>query len=273
MDLGLQDKVALVVASSTGLGLAAARQLALEGAKVALCGRSAQKLAEAEAALKAEIGSETATSAGSASRIASFTCDVTDKTQIDRLVADVVAHFGGLDILITNAGGPAGGTFDTTGLDAWQHAIDLTLMSVVHLVKAALPHLRHSAAASILTITSISVKEPIGGLLLSNVLRPGVVGLTKALSQELAAENIRVNSILPGWTATERVNHIFEYRASVSGATADFERDKITSAIPMGRMAEPAEFGNVAAFLVSPAASYVTGLMMQVDGGSYSGLL
>lgn len=265
MDLGLKDKVALVVAASTGLGFAAARQLALEGAKVALCARSAEKLAEAEAALKGELGLETA--------VASFTCDVTDKTQIDQLVANVAAHFGGLDILITNAGGPPGGTFDTTNLDAWRQAIDLTLMSVVHLVNAALPHLRQSQAASILTVTSISVKEPIRGLLLSNVLRPGVVGLTKSLSQELAAENIRVNSILPGWTATERVNHIFEYRAEVNGTTVELERDKVTSTIPMGRMAEPEEFGKAAAFLASPAASYVTGLMMQVDGGSYSGLL
>jgi 3-oxoacyl-[acyl-carrier protein] reductase len=265
MDLGLKDRVALVVASSTGLGFAAARQLALEGAKVALCSRSGEKLAEAEAALKAELGADAV--------IASFMCDVTNKESIDQLIANVVDHFGSLDILITNAGGPPGGTFDTTDLDAWQQALDLTLMSVVHLVKAALPHLRQSDIANILTITSISVKEPINGLLLSNVLRPGVVGLTKSLALELAAENIRVNSILPGWTATERVNHIFEYRADANGTTLESERDKVTSTIPMGRMATPEEFGNVATFLVSPAASYVTGLMMQVDGGSFSGLM
>lgn len=265
MDLGLRDKVALVVASSTGLGYAAARQLALEGAKVALCSRSAEKLADAEASLIAEVGDR--------SEIASFVCDVTDKAQIDKLVVDVVDRFDRLDILITNAGGPPGGTFDTTDLEAWEKAVDLTLMSVVHLVRASLPHLRKSPIANILTITSISVKEPINGLLLSNVMRPGVVGLTKSLALELAAENIRVNSILPGWTATDRVNHIFEYRAEANGTTLESERDKVTSTIPMGRMATPEEFGNVTAFLVSPAASYVTGLMMQVDGGSFSGLM
>ncbi|PID87184.1 MAG: 3-oxoacyl-ACP reductase [Chloroflexi bacterium] len=265
MDLGLQDKIALVVASSTGLGYAAARQLALEGAQVALCSRSAEKLAEAEAKLKEAVGADHA--------IASFVCDVTEQAQIDQLAADVANHFGGIDILITNAGGPPGGTFDTTDLDSWKKATDLTLMSVVHLVKAALPHLRKSEIANILTITSISVKEPINGLLLSNVLRPAVIGLTKSLALELAAENIRVNSILPGWTATERVNHIFEYRAEANGTTPEAERHQVTRTIPLGRMATPEEFGNVAAFLVSPAASYVTGLMMQVDGGSYRGLM
>lgn len=265
MDLGLKDKVALVAASSTGLGFATARQLAREGAKVALCSRSAEKLAAAEAQLKEEVGEDTA--------VAPFVCDVTDKTQIDKLVDGVVDRFGGLDILVTNAGGPPGGAFVTTDLDAWRQAIDLTLMSVVHLVKAALPHLRQSDAASILTITSISVKQPVAGLLLSNVLRPGVVGLTKSLALEHAADNIRVNSILPGWTATERVDHIFEYRAETNGTTPELEKAKITDSIPMKRMADPEEFGNVAAFLVSPAASYVTGLMIQVDGGSYSGLL
>jgi 3-oxoacyl-[acyl-carrier protein] reductase len=136
-----------------------------------------------------------------------------------------------------------------------------------------LPHLRNSDAASILTVTSVSVKEPITGLLLSNVMRPGVVGMTKTLSQELGPENIRVNSILPGWTATDRVNELMDYRARTNDTTPEEEKGKITGGIPLGRMAQPEEFGNVAAFLVSPAASFVTGAMLQVDGGSYSGLL
>jgi 3-oxoacyl-[acyl-carrier protein] reductase len=215
--------------------------------------------------LKAEVGEDTAVTA--------FTTDVTDPAQNEKLIADTVAHFGGLDILITNAGGPPGGTFDSLDLAAWDQAYNLTLMSAVRLIKAALPHLRQSQSASVLTITSISTKQPIAGLLLSNVMRPAVAGVTKTLSQELAPENIRVNSILPGWTATERVNHIFEYRAEQNGTDIEAERSKVTATIPMGRMAEPAEFGRVAAFLVSPAASAMTGAMIPVDGGSYAGLL
>lgn len=265
MDLGLKDKIALVVASSTGLGFAAALELARDGAKVALCGRSQDSLDTAVARIKEEVGANTT--------VAAFTTDVTDPAQNEKLIADTVAHFGGLDILITNAGGPPGGTFDSLDLAAWDQAYNLTLMSAVRLIKYALPHLRQSQAASVLTITSISTKQPIAGLLLSNVMRPAVAGVTKTLSQELGPENIRVNSILPGWTATERVNHIFEYRAGQNGTDLQTEKGKVTATIPLGRMADPAEFGRVAAFLVSPAAGFITGAMIPVDGGSYAGLL
>jgi 3-oxoacyl-[acyl-carrier protein] reductase len=265
MDLGLKDKVALVVASSTGLGFAAALELAKDGAKVVVCGRSQEKLDTAVARIKKEAGEGTA--------VAAFTTDVTDPAQNEKLIADTAARFGGLDILITNAGGPPGGTFDSLDLAAWDKAYNLTLMSAVRLIKLALPHLRQSKAASVLTITSFSLKQPVPGLLLSNVMRPAVAGVTKTLSQELGPENIRVNSILPGWTATERVTHIFAYRAEQNGTDIETEKSKVTNAIPLGRMAEPAEFGRVAAFLVSPAASFITGEMVLVDGGGYSGLL
>ncbi|MCA9934026.1 MAG: SDR family oxidoreductase [Ardenticatenaceae bacterium] len=265
MDLGLKGKVALVVAASKGLGFAAARQLVLEGANVAICSRSQERVDTAVQKLQEAGGEGTA--------VAGFVTDVMDTDQLYKLVADTVAHFGGLDILITNAGGPPGGTFESTDIAAWEKALNLTLMSVTHLVKAALPHLRQSNAASILTVTSFSVKQPVPGLLLSNVLRPGVVGLTKALSQELGSIGIRANSILPGWTATERVGEIMDYRAQQNGTTPDAEIAKVTSGIPLGRMGDPTEFGNVAAFLVSPAASYISGAMLQVDGGSYAGLL
>jgi 3-oxoacyl-[acyl-carrier protein] reductase len=136
------------------------------------------------------------------------------------------------------------------------------------LIKAALPHLRQSNAAAILTITSVSVLRPIAGLLLSNVMRPAVAGLTRSLAQELAPDNIRVNAILPGWTATDRVVHIFEDRVERNGTSIEAEQASIVQTIPLRRMAEPAEFGRVATLLVSPAASYVTGVLLPIDGGS-----
>ena len=265
MDLGLKDKVALVVASSSGLGLATAIELAREGAKIIICGRHQERVDRAVATIKTEIGAETA--------VAGLVADVLVPDQITELVEQTVTTFGGLDILITNAGGPPSGTFSTTTIADWDKAYQLTLMSVVHLIKAAMPWLRESEAASILTITSISLKQPIGGLLLSNAMRPAVGGLTKTLSQELGPLNIRVNSILPGWTATARVNELLDYRAQQNNSDRATESSKITAGIPLGRMADPAEFGRTAAFLVSPAASNITGAMIPVDGGSYAGLI
>lgn len=265
MDLGLKDRVALVAASSRGLGFAAALELARERAKVVICGRSQERLDEALQRMKEELGPETA--------VAAFTANVSDPEQVTGLVQNTVAQFGGLDVVITNAGGPSGGNFDNTAGDAWEQAFHLTLMSAKCLIEEALPHLRQSDAASILTITSISTKQPVAGLLLSNVMRPAVVGLTKTLSQELGPENIRVNSILPGWTATERANEIMAYRSQQNNTAVADEMAKVTTNIPLGRMADPQEFGRVAAFLVSPAASYINGAMLQVDGGTYKGLL
>ena len=264
MDLRLKGETALVIASSSGLGFATALELAKEGANVIINGRSQDRLDAAMGRLA--LGAPNAA-------CAAITADVTDPAQNAKLIADAAAKFGGLDILITNAGGPPAGTFDSTTLDNWDTAYQLTLMSVVQLTQAALPHLRQSEAASVLTITSISTKQPIAGLLLSNVMRPAVAGLTKTLSQELGAENIRVNSILPGWTATERVDHIFEYRAEQNNSDMATEKAKVANSIPLGRMADPVEFGRVATFLVSPAASYITGAMIPVDGGSYAGLM
>ena len=257
MDLHLTDKVALVAASSTGLGLATARQLAHEGAKVVLCARTQADLETAVSTIEADGGTAVA-----------FTTDLLDPTQIEQLIENVIAEYGRLDILITNAGGPPGGTFDTTDTAAWEKGFNLTLMSAVHLIKAALPHLRQSDAPSILTITSVSVLQPIAGLLLSNVMRPAVAGLTRTLALELAADNIRVNAILPGWTGTDRVAHIFEDRAERNNSSVEDEQSGIIQTIPLQRMADPVEFGRAATFLVSPAASYITGVLLPVDGGS-----
>ncbi len=266
MDLGLSDKTALVVGATSGLGWATAQVLLAEGARVLICGRQAERL---QAALHAPAAAAYTASG----RLHGLVADVTDPAAANHLVETAVAAFGGLDILVTNAGGPPGGSFETTPPEAWEAAVRLTLLSAVDLIRAALPVLRRSPAGSILTITSMSVKQPVEGLLLSNVIRPAVVGLTKSLALELAPAGIRVNSILPGWTHTERVDYLLHYRAGVNASSYEEERARITGAIPLGRMAEPEEFGRVAAFLCSPAASYLTGVMLPVDGGHYRGLL
>jgi 3-oxoacyl-[acyl-carrier protein] reductase len=265
MNLELNDKVALVTASSKGLGLAAARELVREGAQVMLNSHNPANLDAALRLLHEEFGTD--------APISALAADLTNENACHDLVNMTVDTFGGLDILITNNGGPPKGAFETTSIEQYEQGLQLTLMSVVYLVKAALPYLKQSAAASILTITSISVKEPIAGLHLSNVIRPAVVGLTKTLSQELGNVGIRANSILPGWTATDRVGYILDNRASANSTTAEEEAAKITTGVPLGRMADPQEFGRVATFMVSPAASYLNGAMLQLDGGAYAGLM
>ncbi|OUL18726.1 SDR family oxidoreductase [Nostoc sp. 106C] len=261
MDLQLNGKVALVTAGSKGLGKATARQFACEGTKVAICARS--ELVDKAAV---EIESETGT------QVLAVRADVTKPADIERVISTTVEKFGGLDILVTNAGGPPAGTFDDINVAAWEAAINLNLLSAVHLVKSALPYLRQSSAAAILTITSTSTKQPVQNLVLSNSIRLAVIGLTKTLSQELGSDRIRVNSILPGWTYTERVEELINARIAKSGTTKEAEIAAINANIPAGRMGKPEEFANVAVFLCSPVASFVNGVMLQVDGGSNQGI-
>ncbi|MBN3877385.1 MULTISPECIES: SDR family oxidoreductase [unclassified Nostoc] len=256
MDLQLRGKVALVTAASKGLGKATARQFAREGAKVAICARS--ELIDKTAA---EIESETGT------EVLSLRANVTSQEDIERVINATVEKFGGLDILVTNAGGPPAGTFDDIDLATWETSLNLTLLSAVRLVKYALPHLRQSTAPAILTITSTSTKQPVQNLVLSNSIRLAVIGLTKTLSQELGSDKIRVNSILPGWTYTERVEELINARIAKNGETKEAEIARINGTVPLGRMGTPEEFANVAVFLSSPAASFVNGVMLQVDGG------
>jgi len=262
MDLGLRDKIAVVTAASKGLGKATALQFAREGAKVALCARSEQ-VEQAADDIQRETG------AG----VLAVRADVTQQADIDRLIKVTVEKFGGLDILVTNAGGPPSGMFADIDLETWQKAVDLTLLSAVRLIRTALPHLRKSTAPAILTLTSYSTKQPIQNLTLSNSIRLAVIGLTKTLSQEFGADRIRVNSILPGWTYTERVEELMNARAAKSGKTPEEEAASVTATVPLGRMGKPEEFANVAVFLCSPAASFVNGAMLQVDGGIYKGTL
>jgi 3-oxoacyl-[acyl-carrier protein] reductase len=198
-----------------------------------------------------------------------------------RLVEEAVRALGGpsagsgqgLDILVCNAGGPPAGMFVSFDETTWQKAIDLSFMSHVRLIRAALPQLRKSRAASVLTVTSYAVKQPIPNLVLSNSIRAATVGLTKSLALELGHEGIRFNSILPAWTNTERVAELMAFQARQNGTTVKEEIAKQSKESPLGRMGTPEEFANAAVFLVSPAASYITGVMLTVDGGMYKGTL
>ncbi len=263
MDLGLKDKRALVTGSSRGLGYAAALALAKEGCKVAINGREEAKIKAVAEKMSKETGAQVIGLAG----------DVSLPDVPAKLIQQAIEAFGGLDILITNAGGPPPGSIDSLDEAAWQKGIDISLMAHVRLIKAALPYLRKSDAASVLTVTSISVKQPIANLLLSNSVRMATIGLTKSLALELGAEGIRFNSILPGWTETERVTELMTARATANNSTVGEETKKQSEQSPLGRLGQPAEFANAAAFLVSPAASYITGVMLNVDGGMYKGTL
>jgi 3-oxoacyl-[acyl-carrier protein] reductase len=263
MDLGLKDKIALVTAASRGLGAATALQLSREGAKVAICSRSQANIEQAAASIQAETGNQ----------VLGLVADMGEPDDIERLVGAVVEAFGGLDILVTNAGGPPAARFEEIDAETWEEWVNIELLSVVRLIHAALPHLRKSQAPAVLTMTSYSVKQPIPNLVLSNSIRLAVIGLTKTLALELGGEGIRFNSILPAWTRTERVVELMEDRARRAGTSVEEEIQKQSAASPAGRMAEPHEFANVATFLVSPAASYVTGAMLPVDGGMYKGTL
>ncbi|KQR01046.1 SDR family oxidoreductase [Deinococcus sp. Leaf326] len=251
---------ALVTAASSGLGFATAMELAREGASVALCSRD---LARAQAAAQ-EI------TAATGAAVVALEADVRDAEACRRVVEEAAGALGGLNVLVCNAGGPAPGGFERFDDAAWTEAFELTLMSTVRLTRAALPHLR-AGGGRILTIVSSSVKRPLPNLTLSNVLRPAVHGLMKSLSTELAPD-IAVNCIAPGRVLTERIQELDEARASREGRTWEEVRAQTEREIPLGRLGDPAEFGRVAAFLCSPAASYITGSTVLVDGGAVTNL-
>ena len=261
MDLQLKDKRAFVAGSSRGLGFATALTLAREGCQVAVNSRAEEK---AKAAAE-KITSETGTQAYG------FAGDVSEASAADNLIKSVVESLGGLDILITNAGGPPSGSFEIFDEETWQKAVDASFLSHVRLIRAALPHLRKSAAASVVTMTSYTVKQPLPNLVLSNSVRAATVGLTKSLALELGRDGIRFNSILPGWTETERVIDLMAFRAKNNNTTIEEETTKQTAEIPLGRMGRPQEFANAAVFLVSPAASFIHGVALAVDGGIIKG--
>jgi 3-oxoacyl-[acyl-carrier protein] reductase len=263
MDLKLKGKRALIAGASRGLGYALARGLAREGANLAINSRDPEGIHSAAQKLADETKMQVTALPG----------DVTDPAVPEKLIEGAVEFLGGLDILVTNSGGPPSGKFETFDDETWQYAIDLNLLSHVRLIRAAVPHLRQSEAASVLTITSYSVKQPIPNLVLSNSVRAATVGLTKTLALELGSDGIRFNSILPAWTETERVYELMDYRAKANGTSLEEEFSKQTQDSPFGRMGKPEEFANAGVFLLSPAASYITGVMLTVDGGMYKGTL
>ena len=257
MDLQLRDKVALVVASSRGLGKAAALALAEEGAKLAICSRSDSIMSTAQ-----EIRDQADV------EVLALKVDLTAPDEIGRLVTETMERYGRIDILILNAGGPPPGTFFELSPTDWESAIDLTLMSTVHLCYQVIPHMLEQGGGSIVANQSYSVKQPIDNLILSNSIRMAVIGLMKSLANELGPKGIRVNSINPAWTWTGRVGELMEDRASRNDTSLEEEALKVTSSVPLGRMGTVEEFGKTIAWLASPAASFINGHALMFDGGA-----
>lgn len=257
MDLHLQGKVAIVLASTKGLGRATAFCLAKEGADVVLSGRDEAALNKAKAEILQATGREPL----------ALVTDVTKAEDIERLVAETVNRYGRVDILINNAGGPPAGTFDQLSDEQWTYAFELNLLSFVRSIRAVLPHMRRQQFGRIVNFASSSFKQPLENLILSNTFRTGIVGLAKSLAMELGPDGILINTIGPGRIATDRVSALDQIRAQSLQIDASEVRKNAVAAIPLGRYGEPEEFARMATFLASPANSYVTGQAFLVDGG------
>jgi 3-oxoacyl-[acyl-carrier protein] reductase len=253
VDLGLKDRRALVTAASKGLGRACAEALINEGAHVYIASRDPKAIESTGRAIHATGWSAT---------------DVSKAGEVEALIEAAAAKLGGLDIVVVNAGGPQPGTFQTTALEGWEAGFQLTLMSAVRLVKAALPHLKESEQGRIIFVTSVSVRQPIPNIVISNSLRGGVTGLAKTLSRELAPDRITVNCLAPDAILTDRTRQM----AAAKGADIEEEIKRQAQAAPMKRLGDPEEFGAACAFLCSRQAGYITGQTLGIDGGSLIGV-
>ncbi len=263
MELGLKNRVAIVAAASRGLGRACAFELAREGATVVICARDPNRLSATADEIRAATSAE----------VLPLQVDLTDAEQIGSLADETLGRFGRVDVLVTNNGGPPVGYFDDLDDEAWLAGHQLTLLSAVRLIRAVLPAMRAQGWGRIINITSVSVKQPIDSLLLSNVYRPGVVGLAKTLSAQVAAEGITVNNVAPGYTRTHRVLELAQARAIKEGKTVDEVVAETAAGWPMKRMGEPEELAALVAFLASERAGYITGTTIAVDGGAVKGLM
>jgi len=257
VDLGLNEKTALVAASSRGLGLASALALAREGARVTLCARGRETLEAAAERIRVETGAE----------VLAVPADLREEGEIERVVAAAVERFGGLDVLVDNSGGPARGAFADLSDDDWRAAFEVVTLNLVRFVRAALPHMRARHWGRIVCIQSMSVKQPVPGLDLSNGIRPGTAGLMKAIMPELAKDGVTINLVLPGMFATARIHPGLASTEEAVRERAREELQPLGEGIPLGRLGEPEELGSLVAFLASERASYITGAVYQVDGG------
>jgi 3-oxoacyl-[acyl-carrier protein] reductase len=262
VDLGLGGKVALVAASSRGLGLAVAEELAAEGARLVMCARGGEALARAAQAI-----------AGRGAEVLAVSADLTEPAEVERVAREAVERFGRVDVLVTNTGGPPAGPFESHSPEAWHQAVRQNLDSVVNLVRAVLPGMKERRWGRIVNVTSIAVKQPVDNLILSNSVRAAVTGFARTLASEVAPFGITVNSVLPGYTRTQRVEELAARNAALRGTSPDAERAAWEAQIPMARLGDPREFAAAVAFLASERASYVTAQNLAVDGGWIRGLL
>ena len=263
MDLGLKGKAALVCGSSAGLGRAIAEALAAEGADVAINSRSPDKLVT----VRQEIADATG------AKVTAIPADLTDPNAIDDVVDAARAALGKVDILVTNTGGPPSGPFEDHSAKVWREAIAQNFESVVNLVREALPGMKKRGWGRIINVTSISVKQPVAGLILSNSLRAGVTGFAKTIANEVAPFGVTVNNVLPGYTKTERLTQLADAVAGRSGATPESVYESWETEVPMGRLGDPKELAALTAFLASEQAAYITGQSIAVDGGWIKGLI
>ncbi len=263
MDLGLKGKAAIVCGASRGIGKAIATGLAAEGARVALCARTAEVLEKTAAEIRQATGAE----------VLAVRADLTKPADVTALVEATVERFGGVQILVNNAGGPPGGLFTDLTDDKWQAAFELNFLSVVRCIRLSVPHMKRAGGGRIINLESSSVKQPVENLILSNALRSGVMGLAKTLADELAPYNITVNNVLPGRIQTDRFVEVAGLRVKRLGLPPEKAVEVAVADIPLGRLGRPEEVAHVVVFLASERAAYLTGVSIQVDGGLVRSIL